>query len=538
MKRIHFIFLLLGMALVACKPTEVITIQNNQPATTPVTTVTAEKPKPKKEPNWAPKVYDYNPSRTRYHDLIKTKLEVRFDWANAHLIGKATLDLKPYFYPTNKLELDAKGFEIKRVALLKDGNLTDLKYEYDSLVIDIQLDREYSREETFQVFIDYISKPNELDNVGSAAISGDKGLYFINPDGSEPDKPQQIWTQGETMANSCWFPTIDAPNERTLQEMFITVQDKYISLSNGKLVDSQKNADGTRTDHWVQSIPHAPYLFMMAVGEFAKVEDEWRGMEVSYYVEKEYEPYADLIFGNTPEMIEFFSKKLGYDYPWEKYAQIVVRDFVSGAMENTSAVIHAGFLQHDSREHLDATYEDVISHELFHHWFGDLVTCESWANLPLNEGFATYGEYLWREYKYGKDEADQHIQTDLTNYLAEATIKREPLIRYFHRQRDDMFDAHSYQKGGRVLHMLRNEVGDDAFFASLKHYLNKNAFSDVEIDELRMAFEEVTGRDLQWFFDQWYLKPGHPELKVQYGYEDGNAIVEVEQTQNLEYMPV
>ena len=537
MKIKHVLFLILGLALVACKPAEVAT--TTQPDPVPVTSVPTETPKakPKKEPGWAPKVWDYNPSRTRNHDLIKTTLDVRFDWPKAHLIGKATLDLKPYFYPTDKLELDAKGFDINRVALSKDGSLIDLKYEYDSLMLTIQLDKVYTRNEEFTVFIDYVAKPDELDNVGSAAIAGDKGLYFINPDGTE-NKPQQIWTQGETKANSCWFPTIDSPNERTLQEMFITVQDKYITLSNGKLVDSQKNSDGTRTDHWNQTIPHAPYLFMMCIGEFAKVSDEWRGIEVDYYVEKDYEPYAREIFGNTPEMLEFFSNKLGYDYPWEKYSQVVVRDFVSGAMENTSAVIHGNFLQRTHRELIDATNEDVISHELFHHWFGDLVTCESWANLPLNEGFATYGEYLWREYKYGKDEADQHIYTDLTNYLAEATIKREPLIRYYHRNRDDMFDAHSYQKGGRVLHMLRDLVGDDAFFASLKHYLNKNAFTDVEIDELRMAFEEVCGQDLNWFFDQWYHQPGHPELKVKYDYEDGKAIVEVEQTQNLDYMPV
>lgn len=537
MKTKHFLFCILGLVLVACKPAEIAT-EPTKPKEIPVTTVKTEKPKTKKEPGWAPKVYAYNPSRTRLHDLIKTKLEVSFDWPKAYLYGKATLDLKSYFYPTNTVELDAKGMEIKRVALLKDGNLTDLKYAYDSLILSITLDKTYTREEEFQLYIDYVAKPNELENVGSAAIAGDKGLYFINPDGSEADKPQQIWTQGETMANSCWFPTIDAPNERTLQEMYITVQEKFKTLSNGKLVDSQQNSDGTRTDHWIQTIPHAPYLFMMCIGEFSKITDEWRGIEVSYYVEKEYEPYAREIFGNTPEMLEFFSNKLGYDYPWEKYAQVVVRDFVSGAMENTSAVIHGGFLQQTSRELLDGTNEDVISHELFHHWFGDLLTCESWANLPLNEGFATYGEYLWREYKYGKDEADKHIHTDLTNYLAEATIKREPLIRYHHKQRDEMFDAHSYQKGGRVLHMLRHTVGDDAFFASLKHYLNKNAFSDVEIDELRMSFEETTGQDLHWFFNQWYHNPGHPELKVKYEYADRQVMVEVEQTQNLDYMPV
>ncbi|MCS7074603.1 MAG: M1 family metallopeptidase, partial [Bacteroidia bacterium] len=339
-------------------------------------------------------------------------------------------------------------------------------------------------------------------------------------------------------SSQAWFPTIDSPNERTTQEIFITVEDKYTTLSNGKLISSTKNPDGTRTDHWKMSLGHAPYLFMMAIGEFAVVKDKWRNIEVNYYVEKEYEKYAKMIFGNTPEMLEFFSKKLGVMYPWEKYSQVVVRDFVSGAMENTTATIHFSALQHDDREHLDETHEDIIAHELFHHWFGDLVTCESWANLPLNESFATYGEYLWNEYKYGKEEADKHLDSDLQQYMAEAQQKREPLIRYYYLRREDMFDGHSYQKGGRVLHMLRNVVGDDAFFAALKLYLERNQFSDVEIAELRIAFEDVTGKDLMWFFDQWFMKPGHPELSISQEYISGSLKLNIRQTQDLRYMPV
>ncbi|HEX2900044.1 MAG TPA: M1 family aminopeptidase, partial [Bacteroidia bacterium] len=195
-------------------------------------------------------------------------------------------------------------------------------------------------------------------------------------------------------------------------------------------------------------------------------------------------------------------------------------------------------LQHDARQHLDNSYEDIVSHELFHQWFGDLVTCESWANLSLNEGFATYGEYLWIEYKYGHDDATVHLLDDRRAYLRSAMRGKFPIIRYHHMEADDLFDAHSYQKGGQVLHMLRKLVGDDAFFASLKRYLTANAYEDVEIHELRLAFEEVTGQDLNWFFDQWYLAAGHPVLEVAHTYADGNYTLQLHQVQNLEQSPV
>ncbi|MEM7037856.1 MAG: M1 family metallopeptidase, partial [Bacteroidota bacterium] len=451
----------------------------------------------------------------------------------------ARVRLQPWFHTTNSVTLNAKGYTLHRVALFDGGDLKDLKYDYsDKEHLIVTLDRAYTRKETLEVYVEYTGHPTELDSLVNAKAAEEQGLYFINADGKHPTKPQQIWTQGESHGSPGWFPTIDHPNERCTQETYITVQDKYTTLSNGVLVNSTKNDNGTRTDYWRMTLPHAPYLFAMAIGEFAVVKDEWRGREVSYYVEPEYEKHARMIFGNTPEMLEFFSKKLGVEYPWEKYSQVVVRDFVSGAMENTTATIHMEALQHDARQHLDNTYEDYVSHELMHQWFGDLLTCESWANLPLNEGFATYGEYLWKEYKYGKDEADHHLFGDRQRYMSEARRKKEPLIRYHHRSPGSMFDSHSYQKGGLVLHMLRNVVGDEAFFASLKHYLEKNAYTDVEIAELRMAFEEVTGEDMHWFFDQWFLEAGHPELEVSYGFNGSEYKVRVEQVQDFSKYPM
>jgi aminopeptidase N len=445
----------------------------------------------------APQPVVYQAAESRINDLLHTKLDVSFDWSKQYLYGKATITAKPYFYPTSKLILDARGMEIKEVSLLEtiinsESSVKDKKkapvaetkttskkpltYTYTDELLTIDLGKEYKNTEEYTIYIEYTAKPNELKKKGgSAAITDDKGLYFINPEGKEKNKPMEIWTQGETQSSSVWYPTIDHPNERQTQEIYMTVDKKYTTLSNGELIFSTDNGDGTRTDYWKAELPFAPYLSMMAVGEFAVVKDNpWRGKEVNYYVEKEFEPYAKAIFGNTAEMLEFYSNKLGVEYPWNKYSQVVVRDYVSGAMENVSATLHGEFMNTTDRELLDGDHEDVIAHELFHQWFGDLVTCESWSNLPLNESFATYGEYLWIEHKYGLDAADLHSAQSRSGYLAESARKQVSLIRFQYDDKEDMFDGHSYNKGGQVLHMLRKYVGDDAFFASLKLYLQTN----------------------------------------------------------------
>jgi len=268
---------------------------------------------------------------------------------------------------------------------------------------------------------------------------------------------------------------------------------------------------------------------------FKVVEDSWSNggedLLVDYYMEPEYAPYAKDIFGNTPEMLSFYSEILGYPYPWEKYSQVIVRDFVSGAMENTTAVIHGDFLNATAKELKDSDNEDVIAHELFHHWFGDLVTCESWSNLPLNESFATYGEYLWIEHKYGREAADLHGHESMLGYLNESKIKQENLIRFYYDDKEDMFDGHSYNKGGRILHLLRYFLGDDAFFNGLQLYLKQNELKSVEIHQLRLAMEEVSGKDLNWFFSQWFLGKGHADLVIDYTVTDGQVEINVSQLQ-------
>jgi aminopeptidase N len=490
------------------------------------------------ESEWyKPNYREAEPIRT---DLIHTRLYVRFDWEKAQLIGTAELTAKPHFYPNNELVLDAKGMDILRVSM--DGK--DLAFNYDSSFLTISLGKTYKREERYMVKIDYVAKPEEIATSGSMAITSDKGLYFINPKGENPSKMPHIWTQGETEASSVWFPTIDAPNVKTTQEVFITVDKKYETLSNGALVSSKSNLDGTRTDHWKQDLPHAPYLFMMGVGEFKVVKDiytrkDGSKMEVNYYVEPAWEPHARAIFGETPEMIRFFSEKLGVAYPWDKYSQMVVRDYVSGAMENTGAVIFGDYVYKTPRELLDENDQRVIAHELFHHWFGDLVTCESWSNLPLNESFANYSEYLWDEYRYGLDQADYNAINEAEGYFQEAQMHMHDLICFDYADKEDMFDAHSYNKGGRILHMLRHYLGDDAFFTGLKNYLDAHRFQTVEVHQLRLAFEDVCGEDLNWFFNQWFLSSGHPVLNVEHQQLSENQVtLQVEQQQSLTNAPI
>lgn len=479
---------------------------------------------------------NYRSSETQRHDLLHTRLELAFDWEKEEVLGIAVLKLKPFFYPTSVLVLDAKGFTFNKVSLV--GQKDTLAYTYDGSKLTISLGREYSRSEEYSVYIDYVAKPSASG--GSAAITSDKGLFFINPRGEEPGKPRQIWTQGETEHNSRWFPTIDKPNERCTQEMLVTVDSSMVTLSNGLLVSSTILPGGKRKDYWRQDIPHAPYLFMLAVGDFAVVNDSWRGIQLGYYVEPAYEKDAKAIFPYTPDMLSFFSDILGVPYPWQKYSQVVVRDYVSGAMENTTAVIFGDFIQRHERELIDVLVnEKIVAHEMMHHWFGDYVTCESWSNLTLNEGFANYSEYLWLEHKYGRDAASYHLLEEWAGYFSQARNNTHPLIDFTYDDKEDMFDAHSYNKGGAVLHMLRNYVGDEAFFASLKLYLSRNALSAVEVHDLRLAFEDVTGEDLNWFFNQWFLSEGHPKLEVSYDYDaqGKEVIVSVLQSQSGTNVP-
>ena len=475
----------------------------------------------------------YRATTTKINDLVHTKLDVRFDYNKSWMYGKEWVTLHPHFYPTDSLNLDAKGMTINEVSLVKAGKNIPLKYSYDSMNLFVSLEKMYKANEQYTIYIDYISRPDERP-LPLNSVAGSKGLYFINPKGEDKNKPTQIWTQGESEFNSCWFPTIDKPNQKTTEEISMTVPAKYVTMSNGLLVNQKTNGDGTRTDTWKMDEPNAPYLFFMGVGDYAIIKDKYKNKEVSYYVEKPYASVARKIFGLTPEMIALYSKLTGVDYPWEKYVQIVGKDDESFSMENTSTTMHGDFIEADARELVDDNpQEQTIAHELFHQWFGDYVTCESWANITLNESFADYGEALWNEYKYGKDDGDATISSNMRSYLGSPENANIPLVHFYYADKDDVFDNVSYPKGGCILNMLRNYAGDSAFFKSLNVYLTKHKYSNAEAQDLRLAFEEVTGQDLNWFFNEWYYGAGHPKLDISYDYDASTktAKVFINQTQ-------
>ena len=479
----------------------------------------------------------YQATATRSMDLLHMDLDLSFDWENQQVMGKAKLRLTPYFYPQKIVALDAQDFEFGRVARIHKGQLETLSYRYDEQEIQIYLPEELTVGDTVELEINYVAFPDRNSGGGSAAISDTKGLYFIDPMDTVPGKPTMLWTQGETQHSSKWFPTIDRPNERLTHNIWLTVPDSMVSISNGRLVRQQKLGNGLRKDHWEMNLPHAPYLVAIAVGDFVKVTASHGDLPLGYYVEKGFEKGAAKVFASTPQMISYFESRLGVPFPWQKYDQIVVRDFVSGAMENTTASIFMEELLLDEREALDSEWDYIIAHELFHQWFGDLVTAESWSNLTLNEAFANYSEYLWNEKRYGQDQADLKLVVEKEGYFAEAEMDPKKLIRFNYADAEDLFDAHSYNKGGLVLHMLRRQLGDAAFFKGLNLYLTQHAFQAVEAHDLRLAMEQVSGQDLNGFFNQWFFAKGHPELEVEVDYsQPENLLLRFSQVQdNLDY---
>jgi len=466
----------------------------------------------------------YRGERPRINDLVHTDIAIRPRFDTRTVDGRVLITLRPHFYSVDSLTLDAKSMKIHSLSV--EGR--QAKYRYDGRQIKIRLPRTFRRNETYRVSIRYTAYPDSVPSEPGQAITDNRGFYFIN---EKPGRyPAQFWTQGEPESNSVWFPTIDSPNQKSTEKLSVTVPDGWVTLSNGIKIAEHPNPDGTRTHVWSQDKPHAPYLFFVAGGPFAVVRDSLGSMPVNYYVEKKYVPVARQIFGKTPRMIRYYEKITGIPFPWDKFSQIVTRKFVSGAMENTTAVNHSEMAYQDADQLIDDNrWEDVIAHELFHQWFGDYVTAESWSQIAMNESFADYGEALWEEYDEGPDKRDYKLEQDLKTYLMMPGAASKPLVRYRYARPDDVFDVVSYQKGALILHYLRHLVGDSAFFAGLHRYLDRNAFGTGEAARLRLAMEDVSGRDLKPFFDQWFYGSGHPVYEVDYIYHDttGGGTVEV-----------
>ncbi|MEO1300758.1 MAG: M1 family aminopeptidase, partial [Bacteroidota bacterium] len=454
----------------------------------------------------------------KYHDLLHTKLEIAFDTDPAALQGTATLQLKPHFYPQTQLILTAPAMHIHSVHLMEDAVGTPLCYVHTDGQLRVVLDRLYTREEPYWVEIKYMLLVEQVYD----GEDTHPGLHFVN---SEDERLQQIWVQGGLRAGVCWFPTLDAPNQQATQEVYITVEDRFTTLSNGVLVFATLNDDQTRTDYWRMDLPHAPYLAMVVVGEFVETQDEWNDIPVNAYADP---AYARSVLGSLPEMLTFFSEKLDYPYPWPSYRQVILPGCTDVGIASTTAVVLPRAAQADEGNvWTDADYEDAMAQALFQHWFGSLVSAESWDQLSLHVSLGKLGAHLWRSYKWGAYDRDRELLDTWQRYLAALPYDSGTEVMSAHVD----YGVYNLDRVVLLWHTLKNYLGEAAFFQSLNHYLRRYAFATADLHQLRRSFEEVTGEDLHVFFDQWFSVPGHPVLRVEHSYKSGRLTVKVWQRQ-------
>jgi aminopeptidase N len=452
-------------------------------------------------------------------DVRHLRIEVALDFDAAAVDGACTLTLVALSDGRARVTLDAVEMNVHSV-LMQDGASIEYRYDGQRLAFDLG---ERKEGEAVEVTVRYRCTPR-------------RGLYFIRPDEAHPQRPRQAWSQGQDEDNRCWFPCFDHPTVKSTSEVIATVPAAMTVLSNGKLVDERVAGD-RRTAHFRQEVPHSSYLVTLVAGDYVQLRDRAGAVELHYFVAPGREEDAPRSFGNTAKMIELFAEKTGREYPWNRYSQITVSEFIFGGMENTSATTLTDQTLHDARAHLDFSSEPLISHELAHQWFGDLLTCRDWSQGWLNEGFATYFEIIWKEYSAGRDEADYDRLGDMEAYLDEDAHRyRRPIVTNVFHEPIDVFDRHLYEKGGCVLHMLRSQLGDARFWKALRHYVKKHAGGSVETRDLARAVDEATGFNPDRFFEQWVFKAGHPDLKIEYSWDDEQALakLKIAQTQKVE----
>jgi aminopeptidase N len=459
-------------------------------------------------------------ARSRDYDLQHSRIALRFDLDQKKVIGDVTHTLTILRDSTPKIIFDSAGLTIQSVTVNKSPAKFDAKD--DKLIIALAAPAHTG--DKFDVNIRYEGKPT-------------KGLYFILPDKDYPDRPKQVWTQGESEDTRYYLPTYDYPNDRLTTETILTVPASWITVANGKLISVTDAANAMKIWTWKESVPSSTYLITIVAGEFDEAKDTWRGIPVTYYAPKGRGDRLAINYGRTPQMIELFSKRLGVDYPWEKYAQAMVDDFVAGGMENSSATTNtSSSLQHPklAPEYLTGQ-DDLISHELGHQWFGDLVTCKDWGDIWLNEGFATFMETVWTESHFGKDQADYARYLNARGWFEQANLFDKPIVRHDFNDSGE-FDGNAYTKGGWVLYMLRHQLGEDAFYRGLKHYLEVNRGKNVVTADLAKAIEEATHTNVDQFFSQWLYGAGAPKFDLSYKYDDTKheIALTVKQAQKVE----
>ncbi len=464
--------------------------------------------------------------RPHAFDTKHVALEFSIDLAKQRIEARATISLVAAAEaPLSEVALDAWDFAVRKVEV--DGQPAGFRHDGRVLTIPIPT---LAKGTAATLAIDYV-----LDQPK-------KGFYFVLPNADEPTLPRQVYTQSEPDETRYWIPCFDQPDDKVTSEVRVTLPKGLTAISNGGLVSkSDDDAKGTSTFHWRQAIAHSVYLIVVTAGDYVKIEDRWRDVPVEYYVSPDEAEHARRSFGKTPEMLEFFSTILGYPYPYEKYAQVTVRNYMWGGMEHTTATTQNAGTIHDERSELDWTSEGLVSHELAHQWFGDLVTCKTWAHLWLNESFATHLALLWTEHAEGLDEYRMGNYHTRNGYFGQVNGGgMHPLVHAGYGNCYDMFDGHSYNKGSQVLHMLRWMLGDEVFFRALFDYLVDNKERSVTTARLQASLEEAESGEakgqLQWFFDEWAYKPGHPKFAVSWQWVADKKVVHlvVDQNQSTE----
>jgi aminopeptidase N len=459
--------------------------------------------------------------------LEHIRLDVTVDPKGKTLHGEAKQKVVAVSPGQTRIRLDQIGLKIESVQVAG----RDAKFSIEGDHLDIALQEAPAVGSSFEFTVKY-----QVSQVR-------RGLYFTGPDENYPNKRFQVWSQGQDEDNRYWFPTFDYPNQKATSEIIAKVPQGFTAVSNGALL-SKKDEGAHTVFHYRLGTPHVTYLITLTVGEFVEWQDQGpSGLPVQYFVEPGREEDGKRAFGNTPSMIESFAKKIGVAYPYEKYSQVAVQDFIFGGMENTSATTQTDLTLHDARAHLDFSSDPLVAHELAHQWFGDLLTCRDWSHGWLNEGFATFMERIWIECSQekvsgvpvgGLEEAKYYSYMDLKEYLDEDRLRyRRPIVCNTYIEPIDLFDYHLYQKGGLVLNFVRYVLGEDLFWQSIKNYVTRHQGQNVETLDLIRAIEDTTGRNLRRLFDEWVFGAGYPELELSYQWHEDKKLVElvVEQKQ-------
>lgn len=465
-------------------------------------------------------------ARTRdYHDK-NLKLVFSVNYKDHSALGDVTHTLIPFRENLKAIVMDA-GSNLKIASCTVDG--ASAKFVHEANVVTITPPKPLTKGRVTMVEIKY-AMPNSSAHGGA---NGQGGFKFIDPSSADPQRKPGFWTQGESETNRYWVPCFDFPNDKCTSEEIVTVPDNWEVIGNGfQSPTTLDKVNHTATFHWTMTQPHSTYLLSLVGGEMDIVKDTWKGVPLLYCCPKGQGALLKDTFGNTPDMLQTFSDVLGVKYAWPKYSQAFVYDF-PGGMENVSATTLGSFGGLVDKRSGIARIASLTSHELAHQWFGDLVTCQDWGDVWLNESFATFFAMYYDEHLRGRGGYEDTVESTRQGYLRSRTP--HAISTQMYSNPDIMFDSsHTYDKGGVVLHMMRRYLGDEDFFHSLGHYLKVNGYKPVDAHDLEQAIEETTGRNMKPFFDQWIFKPGHPVLTPSWTYDEASktVVVHVKQVQD------